>query len=299
MKPKVGAIILNWNTKYMTSVCANILLRSKYENFELAIVDNGSTDGSVDYLVGKFGRKIKVIKNEKNLGYSLGFNRGIKYFVDKGFDYTMVLNSDAFLSYESIGALVDVFREKTDAGFVSGKVYRFDDPNRLLSVGLNYNWLTLTGKIVGANEIDNGQYENVKEFAFIDDVFMLMDCKMLKQVGFYDGDFFIQFEEADLICRGKSLGYKAYYTPNAKAWHRISISTGGTDSPLRYFYSFRNRIIFLYKNQTNLLFILFFLWNLIYLIPKTVFLFMSRKNIPVSRSIIAGSLDGIKHILKD
>ena len=161
--PKISVVTLNWNRKHDTEECINALLRMSYQNFDIVVVDNGSEDASIDYLNEKFGHRIHIVANEKNLGYADGFNSGINYAMKQGAEYLFILNNDTRVHREALSELVKNAESDPKIGFVSGKVYHYNRPNVIQTVGKLSDTVTLVGAHVGANEMDEGQDEGGEE----------------------------------------------------------------------------------------------------------------------------------------
>lgn len=247
MEPKVCVVTLNWNRKEDTIECIESIQKMDYPNYEIVIVDNGSTDGSTDAFRERFS-EITVIENERNLGYSLGFNKGIEYALSRNIPYILILNNDTIVDRRLLTECVKLAECDPKIGFVSGKVYSYHETNRLQTVGK-------TGSIerlihVGAGEVDRGQYDTIREYEFLDDVFLLARKEVFEKVGMYDPNFFLYYEETDLCARVRKAGFKLMYTPHAKLWHKGSLSTGGGVNPINTYYLARNKILFLKRNAS-------------------------------------------------
>ena len=179
---KVFAMTLNWNGKHDTEECLKSLLEMSYPNFEVVVIDNGSEDGSVDHFKEKFGTRVHIVVNERNLGYSEGFNTGIYYAMKMGARYFLIINNDTRIDKNALTELVKAAESDLLIGFVSGKVYFYDEPNVLQTVGRLTHPITLLGPHVGANEVDVGQYDEIRNYDFIDDVFLLIRREVVEKI---------------------------------------------------------------------------------------------------------------------
>jgi GT2 family glycosyltransferase len=177
--PKVTIITLNWNRKEDTIECINSLLELEYPDYEIVVVDNGSIDGSAKAFRETFP-DITVIENKENLGYALGFNTGIKYALEQNVKYVLILNNDTVIENSALKELVKVAESDNQIGFVSGKVYDYNEPNKLQVVGKIIDFYTGYVRNVGG-EIDNGQYDKIKEYKFLDDVFWLVRTEVFRK----------------------------------------------------------------------------------------------------------------------
>mgnify|MGYP001263033950 CR=1 FL=1 len=168
--PKVCIIILNWNGLKDTEECLDSVLKINYDNKEIVVVDNNSEDGSVDFFRKKYSKNIKLICNSENLGYGGGLNEGIKYSINKNFDYTLTMNNDLIVDINFVIKLVEVFKNFEDVGIVTGKSYYYGSNKILQRVGRKKSRFFLAGGHVGLGEEDTGQYNDIKEYDFVDDV---------------------------------------------------------------------------------------------------------------------------------
>ena len=133
--PKVVVLILSFNGKYLLNDSVSSYLSNDYSNFEVVVIDNGSDDGTEDFVKKSFPLA-KVLRIEKNQGYSGGFNVGLEYaFTKLGSDFVLITNNDVKADAKVISKLVEVATIDDKIGFVTGKVYYFDKPDVLQTVG--------------------------------------------------------------------------------------------------------------------------------------------------------------------
>ncbi|RLJ02939.1 MAG: glycosyltransferase family 2 protein [Candidatus Aenigmatarchaeota archaeon] len=247
--PKVIVLILSYNGKHLLKEAVSSYLENDYPNFEVVVIDNGSNDGTKEYVQKNFP-KAKVIRIERNRGYSGGFNFGLDFAFNKNkADYVLITNNDVKADKKVISELVKVAETDEKIGFVTGKVYYYDSPNVFQTVGKKEDQIRWNGDHIGNREEDKGQYENISERCFADDIFTLVSKKLYRDIGGYDTTFFLQSEEYDWQARAKKLGYKIMYTPYAKIWHKESM-TIGRNSALKAYYDARNPmlVILLHKS---------------------------------------------------
>jgi len=259
-------ITLNYNQNKFTSKCVESILKSEYEDFKIVVVDNGSTNENYSKLKKNLpvDKRLILYRIEENRGYVGGVNYGLK----KGFelypDYFLILNNDTILDKHAIGELKSKCEYYENKAIVTGKVYDFDEPNKLQDVGYIYNnKKILQFKRIGLNEEDNGQYDQIAERDMLDDVFWLFSIKLYNKIGGYSTHFWFNAEQADFALRAKKEGYKLIYTPEAKLWHKGSVSIGGRSrNPKLAYWHIQSTLIlaFIHLNKFN-----FFLYLLIVL----------------------------------
>lgn len=259
--PKVYVLLLNWNGKELMEDSITSYLKNDYPNFEVVMIDNGSTDDSVEYVKKNFPEVI-ILQNEKNLGYSGGFNVGLDYaFNRNNADYVLISNNDVKAHQKVISQLVNVAETDERIGFVTGKVYYYDNPDILQTVGKKEDPIRWNGDHIGDREEDKGQYDEIVERIFIDDIFTLVRRELYIEVGGYDTTFFLQAEEYDWQARAKKRGYKMFYTPHAKIWHKDSM-TLGKRSPKKAYYDARNPMLVILKHKSPEFFRRYFWFHL-------------------------------------
>jgi GT2 family glycosyltransferase len=241
-KPFVVALILNWNGKLLLQDALSTYLKNDYSNKEIVVVDNGSTDGSKEF-VEQYFPEVYVHRTEVNLKYSGGLNFGMEYaFGVKKADYVLITNNDVVADEKMISSLVNTAEKHKDAAFVIGKVYYYDAPGVLQTVGKKYDSVLWNAGHIGNKEKDKGQYDTEEQRAWCDDIYWLVKREIWEKTGGYDTEFAFQGEDFDWQVRAKQLGYKIMYTPKAKLWHKESMTIGKT-SAFKAYYDARNPLI--------------------------------------------------------
>jgi GT2 family glycosyltransferase len=235
----LSVIILNWNGKKWTEDCIKSLNRQTLKNFEIIVVDNASSDGSVEYLKKKFP-KIKIIKAKTNLGYAGGNNLGVKKTKK---DFILILNNDTVLDKNFIK---EMWNNKNKADILGSKNYYFDKKYLLWSVGSSVNQLTMKASLVGNKQIDKGQWDSFSPEQIVGSA-MLINRKVIDKIGFLDEKYFCYYEETEWQTRAKKTGFKISWVPSAILWHKVGLSTGGGRTPTSAYYLTRNRAFYIKK----------------------------------------------------
>ncbi len=236
-EPLVSIIILNWNGKEYLGKCLRSLKKQTYKNFEVILVDNGSTDGSIDYVKDNFGHFIKLIQNNTNLGFARGNNIGIKNSKGK---YILLLNNDTRTDSVWVEELVKVAEGDDKIGMCASKVLSLDNPKIIDNVGhLIYKDGLNRGR--GRLEYDKGQYDTAEEVFFPSGCAATYRKKMLDEIGGFDEDFFAYCDDTDIGIRGRLAGWKSVYVPKAIVYHKYSASTSPY-SLFKAFHAERNRL---------------------------------------------------------
>jgi len=240
--PRVIVLLLNYNGKHLLADSISSYLNNGYSNFEVVVIDNGSTDGTKEWVKQHYP-EVEVHRTENNLKYSGGLNFGMEYaFEVKKADYALLSNNDVKADKMLISELIKTVVSDPMIGFTIGKVYYYDDPDILQTVGKKYDPVLWNGGHIGSGEKDEGQYDTVEERAWCDDIYWLVKREVWEKTGGYDTEFAFQGEDFDWQIRAKKLGYKIMYTPHARLWHKESMTIGKT-SPLKAYYDARNPLI--------------------------------------------------------
>ena len=309
--PKVYIILLNWNSGEITKECINSLLRIDYFNYEIIVVDNGSTDGSLQALKCLFPDVI-FIENDKNLGFTGGNNVGMQFALGHEADYVLILNNDTIVERNFLKELIRAAESDPDVGVTTCKIYSYDEPDKLWAAGGGVNKFWLKSYPYGAGEFDKGQYDIPCKVEFVSGCCMLVKRRVIETVGMFDERFFAYSEDLDWCIRIIQSGFRMKYVPTSRIWHRYGSPTvrkntfsdnilpGGsstqTSTPLHHYFGIRNRLLIVKKHAKSArAFILLFalLGIFVYLTAGLLYLRRWEK----LKKLWQGTLDGIKLVL--
>ncbi|MCU0666883.1 MAG: glycosyltransferase [Candidatus Omnitrophica bacterium] len=241
VKPLISIIILNYNGANFLDGCISSVENANYppERMQIIVVDNGSTDNSLSILE-KYKPGITVIRNKIN-NCCLANNIGIKNSKGK---FIVLLNNDVRVDREWLNQLLATINSKEDIGMVGSKIL-FED-GRIQSAGhLRFSDYTWADR--GLYEKDQGQYEKVEEVESVSNCSAMYRAQALKETGLFDEDFMMYLEEVDMAIRMRKKGWKVYYSPKSKVYHRLHGSNQGAEK-IGY-YNLRNRIYVLIKHN--------------------------------------------------
>jgi len=254
----VSVNVLNTNEKNPLKRCLQHLKNQTYENIFITVIDNGSTDGSIEMLGREFP-EIKIIENGKNLGYCKSHNIGIEN--SKG-EYVMPLNSDIFLMEEYIERAVAASKKFKDIGMVQGKLLQIaswdsDIPSEKIIDSVGVQMFKARRNFEREQGVrDTGQLDK-DEFVFgASGAAPLYKREMLEDIKlgdeYFDNQFFIYRDEVDLSWRAQLMGWRCVYTPKAMAYHVRTYSPTKRKQVPRKFrqIQMRNRYWMILKNDT-------------------------------------------------
>ncbi len=247
--PKVSILILNWNGLKDTPGCIESLKAVDYPNFDIILVDNGSTDGSRERLqsLAKENSKINLILNAKNQGFSKGCNGAIRKALEQKADCVLLLNNDTRVHPSFLAALVRAALTGSDIGIVGPKVYYDGKDHVLYCAGARVVKTLGQPLLRGLRKVDRGQYDRQEVVGFISGCCLMIKREVIEKIGLLDEDYFAFFEDLDWNIRAQEAGYQSVYVPLSVIWHKGS-NTIGLKSPAYYFLHARNRILFAKKH---------------------------------------------------
>lgn len=243
-KPSVAIIIPNWNGSDVISQCLASLELLKHPA-DIIVVDNGSTDNSVEIIKSKHP-KITLLEFADNAGFAGGVNRGIKYALEHNYSYVALFNNDAVAKKDWLSELVNQFDTNEKIGIVTGKLMRSDK----IHIDSTGDFYTIWGLPYprGRNQKDEGQYNKVEEVFGASGGASLYKAELFKDIGLFDEDFFAYYEDVDISFRAQMAGWKIVYTPKAIAYHAV----GGTSSKMGDFTRFHSAKNFLLLYARNM-----------------------------------------------
>ncbi len=232
-----SVIILNWNGREHLAGCLDSLKAQTLEAFEVLVVDNGSTDGSADYLEAEYSHLIQLIRSPENLGFAAGNNLAMARA--RG-SYIALLNNDAVAAPDWLELTATALDDNSAAGMCAVKILNFQDRRVIDNTGhLIYRDGLNRGR--GRLEIDRGQYDGETEALFPSGCAAVYRRAMIEEIGGFDEDFFAYGDDTDIGLKGRLAGWQCLFRPEAEVYHKYSGSTGHY-SPFKAFHVERNRI---------------------------------------------------------
>lgn len=251
-KARIAVVVLNWNGRYDTIDCLHSLRSQDYPDFRVVLADNGSTDGSVEEISRHFP-DVEIVLNGSNLGFAGGNNTAIRRALETGAEYVFLLNNDTIVDSRVLSSLSAAAERMPQCGVFGAKIYFHVRKDTLWYAGGYWDPKTLSFGEFGAGEIDRGQYDTLTETDWVIGCAMFIRAEVFRKVGLLEPDFFLNNEEIDFCSRAKRAGFACAYVPDAKLWHKISVSFGGEDSPLKEYFSARNRLLWARRNADFML----------------------------------------------
>lgn len=252
MNNNIAVIICNWNKQEDVVKCINSVLNSSIKHFDLIVVDNASNDQSVQVIKKTFNNKLILIENEQNLGGSGGFNTGIKYALEKEYDYIHLLDNDVVVDKYALEKCYQFLLDNQNVAAVGSKILQMGNPNMIQELGSKIDWNNYSIIPQYKNAIDDERIPSLIECDYVPACSVMVRRKVIDQVGIMDNSCFIYWDDMDWFYRMKCEGYKVMAISDSKVWHKMGASTP-VNTFVNYYY-WRNRVNFFltYLEQSQL-----------------------------------------------
>ena len=244
-------VIPSWNGKHLLGPCLDSLRRQTFKDFDVLVVENGSTDGSVDFLRSNYA-EVDVLQLERNQGFAGGVNAGIRAAQTP---YVALLNNDANADPGWLEALVARLDGHPQAGGCTSKILMVNAEGTASEIDSTGDFYTTWGLPFprGRGEIDRHQYAQAEEVFGGSGGATLYRASLFEAIGLFDEAFFAYFEDVDLAFRARLAGYAHYYEPAAVVHHELGATSAGLGSFRRY-HGIKNICYVYVKNMPGRLF---------------------------------------------
>ena len=244
MKKQISVIIVNYNGKKYNDACiASILNSTIKEQLRIVVVDNFSTDDSLEALRGKWGahKQVHILALDDNYGFSKANNEGIRYSMEQGIDYYFLLNNDTEIEPDTIERMFLSGQEKN--AIVVPKVLYADRRDVIWCAGGTFTPVIKKTVQSGFNQRDNGQYDKSGACLFANGCAFLLSRQIVEKIGFLDERFFLYYEDVEYSMRAARNNIGVYYCAEAVVYHKVNGSTGGNEKPANAYYITRNWLL--------------------------------------------------------
>lgn len=245
--PRVLIIIVTYNKQRYVVELLNSLKDIAYSNYAIVVVDNASTDGTVEHL-RRFFPYATLIKNEENTGGSGGFNTGLSYAFEKSeFKYYWLLDNDVVVSKDALSSLVEILEMHEDIAVAGSQMCQLDNPAVTNEVGayvdLHWGRLVLNRHLTRKNNNSTGTFD----VDYVAAASMLVRAEVAKKAGLWE-DFFIHFDDVEWCLRIKEMGHKVVAVADSVIWH---LSAGEKPITWAMYYDVRNMLFLLDKHASK------------------------------------------------
>jgi len=249
--PKVFIVIINWNGTVDTIECLNSVRDIQYQNYNVIVVDNFSEIESVNQILVAHPW-IKLIRNNSNLGFAEGNNIGIKYSLEHGAEYILLLNNDTTIKSDFLEPLVTCMEKDKDIAIAGPIMCYYDNPGIVWQTGGRF--ISFLGRL--SMPYAGQSYKMIKEdyisLDYLPGAGLLVRTSDLEYLGLLDKNFFNQCEDLDWGLKAKRHGKKVICVKRSILYHKVS---GSTPSFLKNYFRFRNQLIIVSRYSTRNFFI--------------------------------------------
>jgi GT2 family glycosyltransferase len=207
-KPLVYAVILAWNQKQDTFEALDSVLAMTYPNLRVTVADNGSTDGTADEVRARYP-SVQVVRSERNLGITGGYNLGIAHALERGADCVLIMNNDIEVAPEMLTHLVSAAERFPDAGALMPKIYHYyGDRTRLWNAGARWRHFPPGVKLIGIDARDGPVWDQVREIAYAPSCVLLLSRRALEATGGFDVRYYFFQSDWDFSARLRESGFQ-------------------------------------------------------------------------------------------
>lgn len=274
MKEKICVILVNYNGREYNEKCIqSIFANNCHGEISILVIDNASTDDSLADL----NKLIEIYKNfhiicmEKNVGFAKANNLGIKWALEHGYEYIMLLNNDTEIEPQTIEKMLEL--QKRTGNIIVPKIFYADKPEVIWYAGGVLSPIIMKPKHRGAEKVDKGQYDDKMECTFANGCCILLTREIISRVGVLDERFFLYYEDTEYSIRAKKHGIGISFCKEAIVYHKVNGSTKGNLNSDNAYYISRNWLI-CNKQHMQLRFFVFYLyfilnrlcWSIIWLV---------------------------------
>lgn len=292
IEPYICIIILNWNAYEVTRECLLSLIHISYLNYTIILVDNGSSDNSVNKLSEEF-KQIYFLKLDKNYGFTGGNNKGIVYTINKFKpDYILLLNNDTEVNNDFLSKLIIPFMNDETIYATVPKICFFDKKNKIWYAGGKVSKFTGIVTEFGKNKKDSFTTSIQRKTGFINGCAVLLSIIAINNIGLLDEMFFAYSEDTDYSLRILKSEHSMVYVPESVVYHKVSHTFRNNANWFKYYLATRNIILLQRKHLKKKLFPLFVLWFylrwVLYLSVKLTFLCQTKSVAAISQGFYDG-----------
>lgn len=290
--PRVSIITINYNQLMLTCALLESLRKVSYPDIEVIVVDNCSAENPTEVITTKYPEVI-FIRSEKNLGFAGGNNLGIKKSSGK---YLLFLNNDTEVEPSFLEPLINLFEINPKAGVASSKILYHNSGEIIQYAGsTSINPFTGRNTRVGFMEKDLGQHDVLRETDLAHGAAMMVPRRIIDEIGMMPEFFFLYYEEIDWCESIKRAGYKVYFVPGSKVYHKESMSVG-KNSTLKTYYMTRNRLLFMRRNTSGMRKIFWIIFFLMFSLPKNSITYLLQRDTDHGKAFWKGLLWNVTHL---
>ncbi len=240
--PLVITVIPNWNLKKDLGECLDSLRQSAYPANQVVVVDNGSADGSLEFVRANYP-EVCCLALPENCGYAAALNTGIEYGLTKNPGYIFALNNDTIVEPDCIAILVKTLEADPSIGMAAPKILLYNQLDHLYGLGdRRYRWLPMPVGF-GYRQKDSPRVSGLLDFDYVTGCAQMIRAGAIRTAGLYDTSFFMYCEDSDFCRRVRDHNFRIVCVTAAVLYHKAAVSTD-KDKAANIFLRARNRVRF-------------------------------------------------------
>ena len=247
---RVGVVTVTYNSAPVIRDFMASMLQQESADFVLYIIDNNSSDDTLNLLSHYSDSRIVVIPNRANLGVAEGNNIGIRAALKNECEFILLINNDTVFDSNLLTALIRGISQY-ECGMIVPKILYFDDPGKIWSAGGYFSGLRGSSMHFGCGQRDRGQFDLPKAVSYSPTCCMLIKREVFHRIGLMDPDYFVYFDDTDFCWRAHKAGVKLFYLSAVQLKHKVGSSTGAI-SNFNVRYHTRNHVYYVLKNYSRL-----------------------------------------------
>lgn len=245
---KIGVVTVTFNAGGFLQPFMDCCLAQTFEDFELLVIDNASSDETLEVLTAIVDPRLSLMRNEHNVGYAAACNQGIRHFLECGVSDILFINNDTEFGPELFGAL-RAMRAHHNADAITPRIGYAEDPEINWYAGGRFTfWKGFQGEHLGQGEKHDPKDTEPRWTPVAPGCCVMFAAATFERLGFFDESYFVYFEDTDYFLRMKRAGLRLLYAPGLSIAHKVSLSTGGSQSDFSIRYYQRNQMYLLRKH---------------------------------------------------
>lgn len=244
-------VIVNWNLKDDTLTCIESLVSAGMPIQRIILVDNASSDGSVQALGERFGGALSLIESPSNVGFAQGSNLGIYYALDHAAQWILLLNNDTYVARDFLLELAQAQERGPQCAIMAPVILYHDSPDRIWYLGDRIMPGLLFTHSLYRGRKNRGDWPPLVDVDFVTGCAMLVRREVFERVGLFDPELFMYGEDVDFCWRARLAGFRLAVAPRARMWHRVSTSSNRNRQAAYYMHTL-NQNRFYRRNSRGL-----------------------------------------------
>lgn len=240
---RIAAVICNYNKSEYVINCIQSVMESAFKEFDVLVVDNASSDDSVERIRRQYGDDVKLFVNRENLGGSGGFNTGIRYALEQGYEYVWCLDNDVLVDEQAIGELYQFMEQHPEVGMTGSKVYHMEAPEYVQQFGIDIIWDEYCCEAKYCNHLEDGSMPEVVYSDAVAACSVLVRTSLIRIIGPLPEENFLYWDDTEWGIRCNRAGYKVASLGSSRVLHSMGAKKE-TVNTFPLYYSWRNWIRF-------------------------------------------------------